>query len=54
MITGRNRVASSPRIRRHTSYPFIPAIWMSRSTRSGGSFESSSSACGPEFADVTA
>ena len=54
ITTGRNRVAGSARILRHTSYPFISGIWMSSMTRSGSLAPNSLSASCPEAADLTA
>src|SRR3954447_20292536 len=53
ITTGMSPVASSSRIRRQTSYPFIPAIWTSRRTRSGSSATTRSSASGPDDAGRT-
>ena len=51
MTTGMCAIAASARICRHTSYPSMPGIWTSSSTRSGGSpLRAISSAAAPDSA----
>ncbi len=54
MTTGSRAVSGVLRMARHTSYPLISGITTSRSTMSGGSAATFSSASLPEDAVLTA